>query len=72
MELLSLNGIIILAMVIYDNFLLIYKEFLFQGEEALRYFYFGGMLGSFLLVLEISIISLLLLFFMSGFFLFLS
>ena len=34
MELLSSNGIIILVMAIYDNFLWIFQVLLFRGEEA--------------------------------------
>ena len=38
MELLSSNGIIILVMAIYDNFLWIFQVLLSKGEEALRCF----------------------------------
>lgn len=38
MELLSSNGIIILVMAIYDNFLWIFQVLLFRGEAALRCF----------------------------------
>lgn len=72
MELLSSNGIIILAMAIYDNFLWIFQVPLFRGEEALHCFCLRGMWGFFFGVLEIFIIRRLLSFFKSGFFLFLS
>jgi hypothetical protein len=56
MELLSSNGIIILAMAIYDNFLWIFQVLLFRGEEALRCFCLRGMWGLFFEVLGIFII----------------
>ena len=47
MELLSSNGIIILVMAIYGNFLWIFQVLLFRGEEALRCFCLRGMWGFF-------------------------
>ena len=59
MELLSSNGIIILVMAIYGNFLWIFQVLLFRGEEALRCFCLRGMWGFFFGFFVIFIIRLL-------------